>query len=90
MARTKGAIADKWWTDAVRVAVNRDDIDDDGKKRKRISLIADKLCKMAIDGDIHAMKEIGDRLEGRPRQAVEHTGEEGGPLNIVIKRFSEK
>jgi hypothetical protein len=87
MARTKGATAEKWWSDAIRLAVNRDQ-DDEGKKRKRISIIADKLCKMAIDGDMQAIKEIGDRLEGRPRQAVEHSGA-GENGEIIFKTVYE-
>ena len=73
MARTKGATAEKWWTDAVRVAVMResDTPDDEGKKRKRLSAIADKLCRLAEEGDMTAIKEIGDRLDGRPRQATD-------------------
>ena len=73
MARTKGATAEKWWADAVRIAVNReaDTPDDEGKKRKRLSAIADKLCRLAEEGDMTAIKEIGDRLDGRPRQATD-------------------
>lgn len=77
MARTKGAVADKFWNEAVRLAVYRESEDDDGKKRKRLSIIADKLCKLAMDGDIAAIKEIGDRLDGKPAQAVVGSGENG-------------
>jgi hypothetical protein len=73
MARTKGATADKFWSEAVRLAVYRE-AEDDGKKKKRLNIIADKLCKMAMDGDISAIKEIGDRLEGKPAQALQHSG----------------
>lgn len=90
MARTKGAIADKWWSDAVKLAVNREQ-DDDGKKKKRINIIADKLCKLAIEGDMTAIKEIGDRLDGRPRQAVEVAGsEKDGSIGITFKTVIEK
>ena len=77
MARTKGAIADKWWADAVRLAVSREDIDSDGEKRRRLNIIADKLCKQAIEGDMQAIKEIGDRLDGRPMAAIDHTSSDG-------------
>jgi molecular chaperone GrpE (heat shock protein) len=75
MARTKGATADKLWADAIRIAAHREDADDDGKIRKRISIIADKLLRLAIDGDMQAIKEVGDRLDGRPAQALQHSGE---------------
>lgn len=81
MARTKGAKADKLWTDALRVAVHREETDE-GKKRKRLSIIADKLCRAAMDGDVSAIKEIGDRLDGKPRQQIEHEGEALLQLNL--------
>ena len=82
MPRTKGATADKFWNEAVRLAVYRETKGDDGKKRKRLNAIADKLCEMAMDGDIQAIKEIGDRLDGKPRQAVEHEGDLGLVVNL--------
>ena len=87
MARTKGAIAEKWWTDAVRIAVMResDTPDDEGKKRKRLSAIADKLCRLAEDGDMAAIKEVGDRLDGRPRQTTEVEGDLKGDFVWRVK-----
>jgi len=43
---------------------------------------ADKLASLAIDdGDKWALEEIGDRLDGKPSQAVTHQGDEdGGPI----------
>jgi hypothetical protein len=51
----------------------------DGATLRRI---ADKLLAMAEDGDIQAMKEIGDRLDGKPKQQIEASGEGGGPIVI--------
>lgn len=73
MARTKGATADKFWGEAVRLAVYRETEDDCGKKKKRLNIIADKLCKMAMDGDMAAIKEIGERLDGKAPQATDVT-----------------
>jgi hypothetical protein len=75
MARTKGAIADKLYADAIRIAAHREIEDDEGKVRKRLNVIADKLLKLACDGDMAAIKEVGDRLDGRPAQALQHSGE---------------
>jgi hypothetical protein len=74
MAKTKGAVSDKFWSEAVRLAVYRE-AEGDGEKRKRLNIIADKLCKLAMDGDMQAIKEIGDRLDGKPAQALQHSGE---------------
>lgn len=57
------AVKKKLWSDALRHQALRDP--------KRLSKIADKLLDMAADGDIAAIRELGDRLEGRPVQATE-------------------
>ncbi len=55
-----------------------------GKKTKKLSLLADKLVERALEGDITAMKEIGDRLDGKPAQAVELGGRDGEDLSFTI------
>lgn len=59
------------WADAVRRAVLRGDA---------LNRLADKLIAEALDGDMAAMREIGDRLDGKPTVSV--TGEGGGPVAI--------
>lgn len=62
---------DKPWADALRVAVNRDD--PEGKKY--LARIAEQCVSAAASGDIQAIKEIGDRLDGRAHQTIEASGE---------------
>jgi hypothetical protein len=38
-------------------------------------VIAEKCAAAAEGGDMQAMKEIGDRLDGKPAQALEHSGD---------------
>ncbi len=40
-------------------------------KRDKLRAVADKLVELAIAGDMQAIKEIGDRLDGKPAQAIE-------------------
>jgi hypothetical protein len=44
---------------------------DDGAK---LRALAERLIAIAEGGDLAAIREIIDRLEGKPRQAVEHSG----------------
>ena len=67
----RGPKSDKLWSDAVRLAALRMDDDGTGKKRRRLSIIADNLCKAAMGGDIQAIKEVGDRIDGKSKQAVD-------------------
>lgn len=67
----------KIWSDALRKAV----IDKDHKKLRKI---ANVLVQKALDGDMAALKELGDRLEGKPIQAIEGTGDDG-ELALTLK-----
>lgn len=55
---------DKPWTEALRLVVFRDD--ESGKRR--LLSIAEQCAKAAEGGDMQAIKEIGDRLDGKPAQ----------------------
>lgn len=81
MANKAGPKADKIWSDAVRIAAMRECLDDNGKKTKRISRIADNLVRMALDGDMAAIKEIGDRIDGKPAQAI--VGDPDAPITFA-------
>lgn len=69
------------WADALRSALNQ--IDPETKKKKLLAL-ADRMVAAALDGDIAAMREIGDRIEGKPAQAISHENADGSPISIVI------
>lgn len=42
---------------------------EDGKDKLRV--VADQLVKMAMAGDMQAIKELADRLDGKPGQALD-------------------
>lgn len=73
---------DKPWSDALRRAVKRAVAK--GAKTKRLEQLADKCVELALAGDMQAMKEIGDRLDGRAAQAV--VGANNGPITLRIER----
>lgn len=60
---------EKHWRDALRVALMRTDEGED--PRPRLYRIAERVVLMALDGDMQAIKEIGDRIDGRVPQQVE-------------------
>jgi hypothetical protein len=69
------------WSDAVRKALLLEDPTLPDQKRK-ITKLANKLIQMASKGDIQALKEIGDRVDGKPKAIVQHTGEGDGPIEV--------
>lgn len=64
-----GRKSDKLWRDALMVAVKRTDVDG----RVLLAKIAEKCVLAAADGDLSAMKEIGDRLDGKAPQSLDVT-----------------
>lgn len=44
--------------------------------------IAEALYEKAAQGDVGAIKEIGDRLDGKAAQALQLMGEDGGPVQL--------
>jgi hypothetical protein len=65
---------DKPWTDALRLVACRED----EESKKRLVKIAERCFTEAEQGNIQAIKEIGDRLDGKPAQAI-IGGEEDDP-----------
>ncbi len=52
------------------------------KKGQALRAIGRKLVEMALAGNLAAIKEIGDRIDGKPAQEI--MGEDGGPLQAAI------
>lgn len=50
-----------------------------------ITPYTDKLRELALSGDMAAMREMFDRLDGKPKQQIEATGADDGPLKIVYE-----
>ena len=50
---------------------------------KRIHKVAEALFKKAEEGDVSAIKELGDRIDGKASQEI--TGDSDAPITIVVK-----
>ena len=58
------------WAEAIDKVLKQSD---DGKHAE-LRKLAEKLVEMAIAGDMQAMKEIGDRVDGKSLASIELTG----------------
>jgi hypothetical protein len=74
--------------DALRLALHREALDANGRPTKRLTLIADRLVQKAVDGDIAAIKDVFDRIDGRaiPRDQAEVGGQIVFQINTGIFR----
>ena len=72
---TNSSRANRLWADTIRRAA----VQNDGARLRKL---ADTLFDVAEAGDVAAMREIGDRLDGKPHQSMdlEATGKDGAPL----------
>jgi hypothetical protein len=84
-----GRSPEKQWRDALRAEVNELIANADGVPVKKLRAIAAVVVSKALRGDMLAVREIADRLDGKSAQAVAlGAGEEAGePLQIVIKQM---
>ena len=74
-----GAKAKVWHAAICRALEARTVSRTDGKKQ--IDALAEKLLDLVEAGDLPALKEFGDRMDGKPAQAVTVAGDdEGGPI----------
>lgn len=80
LGNRNGAKENRIWGDELRKAVAQD-------KRAKIRRAIEKQMEAAADGDLNAAKELADRLDGRPAQAI--TGTDGGPLVIQVVKFAD-
>jgi hypothetical protein len=74
----KNATKNKYWSDALRKYITQNP--------SELEKAAEAIFAKAKEGDVQAIKEIGDRLEGKAVQRVEGSGE-GGEFehNLTVK-----
>lgn len=72
----KNAVKNRPWAEAL----NRALLAEDGKA---LRALADKIVEKALEGDVPALREIGDRLDGKPAQQLQLQGDEAQPLKII-------
>jgi hypothetical protein len=77
---TKGRI----WKQAIERALEARGA---GDRVAALNALAEKLLAKADEGDMSALKELGDRLDGKSAQSVTVSGDEDAPLVTRIERI---
>lgn len=67
------------WAGLIREAL--EEIDEGGEQVKK--KVSKSLVLKAIEGDVQALKEIGNRIDGMPKQEIDAKGD----INIYIKDY---
>lgn len=80
--KSEGKKPDKLWHHAIMRAVNRPNGQILPSTAPKLEFLADRLVEKGLDGDVQAMREVGDRLDGKAPQAI--TGPDGGAMAIFV------
>lgn len=73
--------SEKTFANMLRVAIK----EAHSKGKDRLRAVADALVEKGIAGDVPAIREIADRLDGKVQQDVELSGN----ITVQIVRFSD-
>lgn len=73
----------KDWRNAIKWALENHERSKTDKA-KALRDVATKLIDSALDGDLSAIKELGDRVDGKAAQEI--TGHDGGPIITEVRR----
>jgi hypothetical protein len=78
----QNAAQGKLWNAAIRRALGKP-----SRVEGKVALdeLAEKLVELAMAGEIAALKEVGDRVDGKPAQSVEVGGADGGPVQHSMR-----
>lgn len=80
-----GGKPDKLMRDALLLELNQEVKQAGGKITKRLRVVARKLVDRAEQGDVPAIKEIFDRVDGRVPLPQHVSNPEGGPVNVLAQ-----
>jgi hypothetical protein len=69
----KNATKNRLWDATLRRAL----LASDGEKLREL---AEKLIEKALEGDVSALREIGDRIDGKAAQQLIHSGDADQPV----------
>ena len=57
----------------------------EGREHTKLRAVADALVEKAMAGDVQAIKEVADRLDGKVPQGVVGGDDDDSPINIISK-----
>ncbi|CAB4161506.1 hypothetical protein UFOVP770_54 [uncultured Caudovirales phage] len=76
---TNSSKNNRLWADTLKRAL----LQADGNK---IRAIAEALIEKAASGDVSAIRELGDRVDGKPTQQIDQTTEHSGEVTYTWKK----
>ena len=62
---------EKSFANMLRIAISEAVMSEDGTSKPKLRMVAEMLVTKALEGDMSAIREVADRLDGKAAQAVE-------------------
>lgn len=62
---------EKSFANMLRIAISEAVMGEDGTSKPKLRMVAEMLVTKALEGDMSAIREVADRLDGKAAQAVE-------------------
>src|SRR6266446_3846130 len=78
----RGQQRDKPYREALRMELAA--AGEDMKKLREIARVHIARCEA---GDMQAIKDLADRLDGRPAQVLEHSGPDSEPITRIVREI---
>ena len=89
----KNAVDGQRSTRALEAAISELSTGETSEHCGRFQFLKDYWKDLLLNGreehKLDVMKEVTDRMEGRPKQTNEHTGADGAPLTVKVVRFGD-
>lgn len=82
----KNAGKNRIWAAAISQALEKRS---KAEGKQMLDRLADALIDKGLEGDMAALKELGDRLEGKAMQGIELTGANGGAVVIRAEQLTD-
>ena len=76
----QNAVKSRPWQAAIERALAVRSLAD---KKQALDTLAERLLAKCDEGDMSALKELGDRLDGKPAQVLTGDGT-GSPIQVII------
>lgn len=80
----KNAVKSKPWIAAIERAIKKRSL---AAQKNALDDLAEKLLMACEQGDMTALRELGDRLDGKPKQEVDAVIDQS--ITVEIVKFSE-
>jgi len=68
---------EKSFANMLRIAISEATVDEHGVSKPKLRAVAEMLVTKALEGDMAAIREVADRLDGKAAQAVEISTPDG-------------